>query len=202
MRQEIALPAPILIAAGVAGTLAGVALLREAWRRRPAPRGVLILAGWALLLSAALGLTAGFAGDVGVAVWALVLAFAGLGAIGVSMDRAPRRRARPAVRRQVTAGEDPAAGAASGAWRTAAVVALAGPGAMIPAFLIGLALTAHGPGAMADRMMAGAVACPLVSGAAMIWACADRRLLRSLGLLVGASAAAALVLVLPQGGLA
>lgn len=192
----------MISAAGLAGILAGVALLREAWRRRPGPRAGLILGGWTLLAAAAAALVIGFGGDIGGAVWALALAFAGLIAIAWSTDRTPRRKARAVQRRQASTGEDPAVGAAAGPWRTAAVVGLAGPGAMIPAFLVGLAITAHGPGATADRMMTGAILTPLAWGAAMIWVCADRRLARSAGFLLGLAAIAGLVLLIPQGGAA
>lgn len=191
-----------MTAAGFAGALAGVALLREAWRRRPGPRAGLIIAGWAAVFGSAVALIRGFGGDIGAAVWALAVAFCGLAAIAWSADRTPRRKARATPRRQTSPAEDPATGAAAGPWRTTAVVALAGPAAMIPAFLTGLAITAQGAGATADRMMTGAVVTPLVWGAAMAWVCADRSLARSCGLLVGLTALAGIILLISQGGAA
>lgn len=191
-----------LTACGFAGVAVGVTLLREAWRRRPEPRAGLILGGWALLLCAACALGVSFSGDVGVAVWSLAVAFAGFAAIAWSADRTPRRKLRSPLKRQAPSGEDPAAGAAAGAWRTVAVVMMAGPAAMAAALLVGLAVTAHGPGQEADRVMAGAILTPLVWGAAMVWVCADRRLGRSLGLLAAVALVSGLALALPRGGAA
>lgn len=202
LRRRPTLPHLLFTVTGLAGAGAGVALLREAWRRRPGPRAALILGGWALLGSAAIALALGYSGDVGVAVWGLAVSFAGLAAIAGSADRTARRKVRAAPKRLPPVGEDPATGAAAGAWRTVAVIILAGPLSMASALLAGLAVTASGPGSEADRMMAGALVTPLVWGAAMVWVCADRRLGRSLGLLATMALLSGLILALPRGGAA
>ncbi len=60
----------------------------------------------------------------------------------------------------------------------------------------GVAMVVWTPGSPADKLVTAAFGAPLVLAGAMVWACADRKLLRTTVGLVGLTAVCALAVVL------
>ena len=178
----------------------GVWLLWRAWKRHPQPRAGLIAGGWALLLLAAVLLAPGSGGDRGVAITTLLVAAAATVFI-VASGRwtAPKgKKARPirATVAMISGGADPATGPATTPLRTVAAVLLALPVSLAASVAFGLVLALYGPGSVADKLVAAAFGAPLVLAVAMVWTCADRKLLRTTAGLVALTAVCALAVVL------
>jgi len=184
---------PLAAALSVGG---GVWLMWRAWKRHPQPRAGLIVGGWALLLLAVLLLAPGSGGDRGVAITTLLVAAAATVFIVLSGRwTAPRgKTARPI--RATAGGADPATGPATTPLRTVAAVLLAVPVSLAASTAVGLVLALYGPGSLADRLVAAAFGAPLVMAGAMVWTCADRRLLRTTAGLAALTAVCALAVVL------
>ena len=178
----------------------GVWLLWLAWKRHPRPRGGLIAGGWALLLLAAVLLAPWAGGDRGVAITTLLVAVAATVFIVLSGRwTSPKgKKAKPirATAAMISGGADPATGPATTPLRTVAAVLLALPLSLAASTAFGLVLALYGPGSVADKLVAAAFGAPLVMAAAMVWTCADRRLLRTTGGLLALTAVCALAVVL------
>lgn len=174
----------------------GVWLLWRAWKRHPRPRGGLVAGGWALLVAAAMLLAPWAGGDRGVAISTLLAAVAAAVFIVLSGRWTPLhgRKAKPI--RATAGGTDPAPGPASTWPRTAAAVLLALPVSTAASVAVGVALAVWTPGSPADKLVTAAFGAPLVLAGAMVWTCADRRLLRTTIGLVALTAACALAVVL------
>ena len=69
-------------------------------------------------------------------------------------------------------------------------------GAASLAVAVGVALAVWTPGAPADKLVTAAFGAPLVLAGAMVWTCADRKLLRTTLGLLGLTALCALAVVL------
>ena len=185
--------------AAVTATLAvavGVWLLWLAWKRNPRPRGGLIAGGWALLVAAAVLLAPWAGGDRGVAISTLLVAVAATVFIVISgrWNLPHGKKAKPI--RATAGGADPAPGPASTWPRTVAAVLLALPVSMAASIAAGVALAVWTPGAPADKLVTAAFGAPLILAGAMVWTCADRKLLRTTLGLVGLTAVCALAVVL------
>jgi hypothetical protein len=174
----------------------GVWLLWLAWKRNPEPRGGLILGGWALLTAAAVLLTPWAGGDRGVAISTLLVAVAATVFIVISGRWTPPRGKKAKPIRATTGGADPAVGPATTWPRTAAAVLLALPVATAASVAAGVAMVVWTPGSQADKLVTAAFGAPLVLAAAMVWTCADRKLLRTTIGLVALTAICALAVVL------
>lgn len=173
-----ALPA-LLAAGGAAAAAGGVGLLWTAWKRHPGPRVGLITLGWGLLIVAGVLLAPWAGGDRAVALETLIVAAAATAMVIFSGRwTSPKGRKAKAVR-AVDATPAPAMGPATGPWRTAATVLLAGPIALVAALSGGLALAVRSPGSPADKLVAAAFGAPLLWSMAMIWTCADPKLTRT-----------------------
>lgn len=185
----------LALAAGLADAV-GVWLLWRAWKRNPKPRGGLIAGGWTLLILAAglLGPWAG--GDRGVAISTLLVAAAASVLIVISgrWSLPHGKKAKPI--RATAGGADPAPGPASTWPRTVAALLLALPLSTAASVAAGVAMAVWTPGAPSDKLVTAAFGAPLILAAAMVWTCADRRLLRTTAGLVGLTAACALAVVL------
>ncbi|CAN5362018.1 hypothetical protein BH10PSE3_BH10PSE3_23250 [soil metagenome] len=182
-----------------AATLAiavGVWLLWLAWKRNPKPRGGLIAGGWALLIVAAVLLTPWAGGDRGVAISTLLVAVAATVFIIISgrWTLPHGKKAKPI--RATAGGADPAQGPATTWPRTLAAVLLALPVSTAASVAAGVALAVWTPGAPADKLVTAAFSTPLILAGAMVWTCADRKLLRTTAGLVGLTAVCALAVVL------
>lgn len=191
---QILLPLTATLAVGV-----GVWLLWRAWKRHPRPRAGSIAGGWALLLLATVLLAPWAGGDRGVAITALLVAAAATAFVVVSGRwTAPKgKTAKPIRATTVISGSaDPATGPATTPLRTVAAVLLALPMSLAASTAFGLVVALYGPGSVADRLVAAAFGAPLVMAGAMVWTCADRRLLRTTGGLLALTAACALAVVL------
>ena len=187
----------ILLALAATGMVAvGVWMLWLAWKRNPRPRGVLIAVGWALLLAAAVLLAPWAGGDRGVAISTLLVA----GAATVFIVLSGRwtlphgKKAKPI--RATAGGADPATGPATTWPRTVATVLLALPVSTAACVAAGVAMAVWTPGSPADKLVTAAFGAPLVLAGAMVWTCADRRLLRTTAILVALTAVCALAVVL------
>ncbi|WP_165185911.1 hypothetical protein [Caulobacter soli] len=188
---------PILLAVvAVLAVAIGVWLLWLAWKRNPKPRGGLILGGWALLVTAAVLLAPWAGGDRGVAISTLLVAVAATVFIVLSgrWTLPHGKKAKPI--RATAGGADPAPGPASTWPRTLAAVLLALPASTAASVAVGVALAVWTPGSPADKLVTAAFGAPLVLAGAMIWTCADRRLLRTTAGLVALTAVSALAVVL------
>lgn len=189
-----------LAATAVAMVAAGVWMLWRAWKRNPKPRGGLIAGGWTLLVAAAVLLTPWAGGDRGVAISTLLVAVAATVFIIISgrWTLPHGRKAKPirATAAQALGSADPAPGPASTWPRTLAAVLLALPVSTAAAIAVGVALAAWTPGAPADKLVTAAFGAPLVLAGAMVWTCADRKLLRTTAGLVGLTAVCTLAVVL------
>jgi hypothetical protein len=185
----------LLALTGALAVTVGVWLLWLAWKRHPRPRGGLIAGAWALLLLAAALLAPWAGGDRGVAIETLLAAVAATAFIVVSGRwTSPKgKKAKPI--RATAGGVDPALGPASSPMRTVAAVLLALPVSLAASIAVGLVLATWTPGSQADRLVTAAFGAPLVLAGAMVWTCADRRLLRTTGLLVAVTAICALAVV-------
>lgn len=167
--------------AGGGAALAGVAVLRLAWRRPG--RRLWLAAGWALAAAGVLAWRriAGLDEAMALALLAACLAgcavvFAGAKVRGERGRKAPR--AEPC---------GPAPGGRR--WRGLARLALAGPLAAAAAIGPAAALALRAPWAEADRLAAAGLLAPLLWALAMAWATTDGRLARiALGLAATAAA--------------
>ena len=187
--------APMAALAAVPAVAIGVWLLWLAWKRNPKPRGGLIAGGWTLLIIAALLLAPWAGGDRGVAISTLLVAVAATAFIVYSGRwTLPHGKAKPI--RATAGGADPATGPATTWPRTAATVLLALPVSAAAAIAFGVALAVWTPGGPADKLVTAAFGAPLLLAGAMIWSCADRRLLRTAAGLVAVTAVCALAVVL------
>jgi hypothetical protein len=189
-----------LAAAATLAVAVGVWLLWLAWKRNPKPRGGLIAGGWALLAAAAVLLAPWAGGDRGVAISTLLAAVAATVFIGISgrWTLPHGKKAKPirATAAQALGSADPAPGPASTWPRTVAAVLLALPVSTAAAVAAGVALAVWTPGAPADKLVTAAFGAPLILAGAMVWTCADRRLLRTTLGLLGLTAVCALAVVL------
>lgn len=174
----------------------GVWLLWLAWKRNPRPRGGLIAGGWALLAAAAVLLAPWAGGDRGVAISTLLVAVAATVFIVISGRwTLPRgKKAKPI--RATAGGADPATGPATTWPRTVATVLLALPVSTAASVAFGVALVVWMPGSPADKLVTAAFGAPLVLAGAMVWACADRKLLHTTAILVALTAVCAIAVVL------
>jgi hypothetical protein len=186
---------PLALAATLAVGV-GVWLLWLAWKRNPRPRGGLIAGGWALLLAAAVLLAPWAGGDRGVAISTLLVALAAtVFVVASGRWTLPRgKKAKPI--RATAGGADPATGPATTWPRTLAAVLLALPVSTAASIAVGVALAVWTPGAPADKLITAAFGAPLVLAGAMVWTCADRKLLRTTIGLVALTAVSALTVVL------
>jgi hypothetical protein len=175
---------------------AGVWLLWLAWKRNPRPRGGLIAGGWALLVAAAALLAPWAGGDRGVAISTLLVAVAATVFIVLSgrWTLPHGKKAKPI--RATAGGADPATGPATTWPRTLATVLLALPVSTAASVAFGVATVVWMPGSPADKLVTAAFGAPLVLAGAMVWTCADRRLLRTTVILVALTAVCALAVVL------
>ncbi|KRA59345.1 hypothetical protein ASD79_11695 [Caulobacter sp. Root655] len=190
---------PLLASAATLAVAVGVWLLWRAWKRHPQPRGRLIAGGWALLLLAAVLLAPWAGGDRGVAIETLLAAVAATVFIVVSGRWAsPKgKKARPIrATAMISGGADPAIGPATTPLRTVAAVLLALPVSLAASVGVGLVLAIWVPGSQADKLVTAAFGAPLVMAGAMVWTCADRRLLRTTAVLLAVTALCALAVVL------
>ena len=185
-----------LAAAATLAVAVGVWLLWLAWKRNPRPRGGLIAGGWALLIAAAVLLAPWAGGDRGVAISTLLVAVAATVFIVISgrWTLPHGRKAKPI--RATAGGAEPAPGPASTWARTVAAVLLALPVSTAASVAAGVALAVWTPGAPADKLVTAAFGAPLILAGAMVWTCADRRLLRTTGGLLALTAVCALAVVL------
>jgi hypothetical protein len=185
-----------LAAAAALAIAVGVWLLWLAWKRNPKPRGGMIAGGWALLVAAAALLSPWAGGDRGVAISTLLVAVAATVFIIISgrWTLPHGKKAKPI--RATAGGTDPAQGPATTWPRTLAAVLLALPVSTAASVAVGVALAVWTPGAPADKLVTAAFGAPLVLAGAMVWTCADRRLLRTTAGLVGLIAVCALAVVL------
>lgn len=174
----------------------GVWMLWQAWKRNPKPRAGLIAGGWILLVAAAVLLAPWAGADRGVAISTLLVAVAATVFIVISgrWTLPHGRKAKPI--RATAGGADPATGPATTWPRTLAAVLLALPVSTAAAIAAGVALAVWTPGAQADKLVAAAFGAPLVLAGAMVWTCADRKLLRTTLGLVGLTALCAIAVVL------
>ncbi len=186
----------LLALAAILAVAIGVWLLWLAWKRNPKPRGGLIAGGWALLVAAAVLLTPWAGGDRGVAISTLLVAAAGAVFIVYSgrWTLPHGKKAKPI--RATAGGADPATGPATTWPRTVATALLALPVSAAAATAFGVALAVWTPGAPADKLMTAALGAPMVLAGAMVWTCADRKLLRTAAGLVALTAVSALAVVL------
>jgi hypothetical protein len=174
----------------------GVWLLWLAWKRNPRPRGGLIAGGWALLIAAAALLAPSAGGDRGVAISTLLVALAATVFIGLNgrWTLPHGKKAKPI--RATAGGADPATGPATTWPRTLATVLLALPVSTAASVAFGVATVAWMPGSPADKLVTAAFGAPLLLAGAMVWTCADRRLLRTTAILLALTAVCALAVVL------
>uniref|UniRef100_B0T0F7 Uncharacterized protein n=1 Tax=Caulobacter sp. (strain K31) TaxID=366602 RepID=B0T0F7_CAUSK len=188
--------AQMVAATAILAVAGGVWLLWLAWKRNPKPRGGLIAGGWALLIAAAVLLAPWAGGDRGVAILALMVAAAATAFIVISgrWTLPHGKRAKPI--RATPGGADPAPGPASTWPRAVAALLLALPVSTAASVAAGVALAVWTPGSPADKLVTAAFGAPLVLAAAMVWTCADRRLLRTTTGLVALTAVCALAVVL------
>ena len=186
----------LLALAAVLAVGVGVWLLWLAWRRHPQPRAGLIAGGWALLLLAAVLLAPWAGGDRGVAITTLLVAAAATVLVVLSGRWTPPKGKKAKPIRATAGGVEPTTGPATTPLRTVAAVLLALPLSLTASTAFGLVLALYGPGSLADRLVAAAFGAPLVLAGAMVWTCADRRLLRTTGGLLALTAACALAVVL------
>jgi hypothetical protein len=186
----------LLASAATLAVAVGVWMLWLAWKRHPQPRAGLIGGGWALLVAAAVLLAPWAGGDRAVAIETLLAAVVATLLIIISGRwTLPRgKKAKPI--RATAGGADPAPGPASNAPRTVAAVLLAVPASLTASVAFGLALAVWAPGSQADRLVTAAFGAPLVLAGAMVWTCADRKLLRTTIGLVALTAVCALAVVL------
>ncbi len=186
-----------LLALTAAPTVAvSVWLLWRAWKRHPQPRGGLIAGGWALLSLATVLLAPWAGGDRGVAITALLVAVAATVFVALSGRwTAPKGRTAKPIR-ATAGGVEPNTGPATTPLRTVAAVLLALPMSLAASTAFGLVVALYGPGSLADRLVAAAFGAPLMMAGAMVWTCADRRLLRTTGGLIALTAVCALAVVL------
>jgi hypothetical protein len=186
----------LLASAAPLAVAVGVWMLWLAWKRHPKPRAGLIGGGWALLVIAAVLLAPRAGGDRAVAIETLLAAVVAAVLIVISGRwTLPRgKKAKPI--RATAGGADPAPGPASNAPRTVAAVLLALPASLAASVAFGLALAIWAPGSQADKLVTAAFAAPLLLAGAMVWTCADRKLLRTTAGLVAITAVSALAVVL------
>ena len=186
---------PLALAATLAIAV-GVWMLWRAWKRHPQPRAGLIVGGWALLAAAAVLLAPWAGGDRGVAIETLLAAVVATVLIIISgrWTLPHGKKAKPI--RATAGGADPAPGPASTPLRTVAAVLLALPASLVASVAVGLTLAVWTPGQQADKLVAAAFGAPLVLAGAMVWTYADRRLLRTTGILAATTAVCALAVVL------
>lgn len=186
----------LLALAAVCAVAVGVWLLWLAWKRNPRPRGGLIAGGWALLVAAAALLGPWAGGDRGVAISTLLVAVAATVFIVISgrWTLPHGKKAKPI--RATAGGADPATGPATTWPRTVATVLLALPVSTAACVAAGVALAVWTPGAPADKLVTAAFGAPLVLAGGMVWACADRKLLRTMIGLVAVTAVCSLAVVL------
>ena len=186
----------LLALAAVPAVGVGVWLLWLAWKRNPKPRGGLIAGGWALLTAAPILLAPWAGGDRGVAISTLLVAAAATVFIVFSGRWILPRGKKAKPIRATAGGADPAPGPASTWPRAVAAVLLALPVSLAAAIAAGVALTVWASGSQADKLVTAAFGAPLVLAGAMVWTCADRRLLRTTAGLVALTAVCALAVVL------
>lgn len=185
----LALAATVMVAVGVW-------MLWLAWKRNPKPRGALIAGGWTLLVTAAVLLAPWAGGDRGVALSTLLVAGAATVFIAISgrWTLPHGKKAKPI--RATAGGADPATGPATTWPRTLAAVLLALPVSTVASVAAGVAMVVWTPGSQADKLVTAAFGAPLVLAGAMVWTCADRKLLRTTIGLVAITAVCALAAVL------
>jgi hypothetical protein len=182
--------------AALAAVAIGVWMLWRAWKLNPKPRGALIAGGWTLLVLAAALLAPWAGGDRGVAISTLLVAVAATVFIAISgrWTLPHGKKAKPI--RATAGGADPAPGPATTWPRTVVAVLLALPVSTAASVAVGVALAVWTPGAPADKLVTAAFGAPLVLAGAMVWTCADRKLLRTTLGLLGLTALCALAVVL------
>lgn len=185
-----------LAATATLAVAVGVWMLWLAWKRHPKPRAGLIGGGWGLLLAAAILLAPWAGGDRAVALETLLAAVVATVLIIISGRWTPPhgRKAKPI--RATAGGADPAPGPASTPARTLAAVLLALPASLAASVAFGLTLAIWAPGSQADKLVTAAFGAPLLMAGAMVWTCADRKLLRTTIGLAAITAACALAVVL------
>lgn len=193
------MPFPLTHAAAVLAIVVvalGVWLLWLAWKRNPKPRGGLIAGGWALVVAAAVLLAPWAGGDRAVAISTLLVAVAATGFIIYSgrWTLPHGKKAKPI--RATAGGADPAPGPASTWPRAVIAVLLALPASLAVSAALGVALAVWTPGAPADKLVSAAFGAPLFLAGAMVWTCADRKLLRTTAGLIAVTAVSALAVVL------
>jgi hypothetical protein len=195
--MTFAVPSLLALSAALAVAV-GVWLLWLAWRRNPRPRGGLIAGGWALLVAAAVLLAPWAGGDRGVAISTLLVAVAATVFIILSgrWTLPHGKKAKPI--RATAGGAEPATGPATTWPRTVATVLLALPVSTAACVAAGVAMAVWTPGPPADKLVTAAFGAPLVLAGAMVWTCADRKLLRTTIGLVAFTAVCALAVVLKR----
>jgi hypothetical protein len=189
VETPLALAATVMVAVGVW-------LLWLAWKRNPKSRGGLIAGGWALLVAAAVLLAPWAGGDRGVAISTLLVALAATVFIVVSGRWTPPHGKKAKPIRATAGGADPATGPATTWPRTVAAVLLALPVSTAASVAAGVAMVVWTPGSQADKLVTAAFGAPLILAGAMVWTCADRKLLRTTICLVALTAVCALAVVL------
>lgn len=170
---DIALAAPLMLAAGLAGSW----LLRRSWAGR-ASRLPLILAGW-LIGIAAIGLACHLLGPMrGLFTGLTLLPVAAIVTVLAGAEWRPARTGR------ATLAPEPLEGP-SRAWRGWVRALLAGPIGMIAAMGVAIAYAVWVPGAAQTRLVIAGLMVPVLWGAAMAWTLSDQRLLRATAVLGG-----------------
>lgn len=165
-------------ATGIAAGAGGAALLRRAWADRRRERPALIVAGWGVLILAAV-VTAFWIGPVkGIAVAIVAI---GIGALAVVANGRVRRTARAG--RESLAPEP--LEVTSAAWRGWLKALLAGPLGMTAAMGIAFCYATWVPGDPRTRIIVAGLLMPVAWALAMTWTLADQKLLRALAVLVG-----------------
>lgn len=174
----------------LAGTIIGVGLLFGSWTRRLRPRKLVMPAGWAILsLSAVVWIRFG-GPEFGIA-WGLIA----VALIAWSFAALGREQRRPDERRPQAhaAGKRPDRRAVGLTLARILVVAvLTG----VASILFSVAATTYLPWDAGNRYVLAALAAPVVWGGVAVWTATTTRLPRAAGVLVGVSAACALLLFL------
>ncbi|WP_168356021.1 hypothetical protein [Sphingomonas gei] len=155
-------------------------LLHHSCRRGTARRGLLALAGWLALGSAAAVMSMSLGSVIGIAAVLLTFSLSGLLAVFLSAERRadrtkPARVAEPDSRPRSR-------------WRGWARGMTAFFLAMFAALAVGAAFAGLPVGAPADRVSIGSLIVPFLWAALVIWALADRKILRPVIGMVGALA--------------
>ena len=166
----------IATVAGVGSLLGGLGSLRLAWSRPDGKRGLLILAGWALLVAAVIAFAAAIGGETGIPFALAVLPVAALGFVLANREVRPRKEGRE--REAVIDPSD-----RRSRWRGLLRVVLAGPLSGAVAILVGVALAKQLPLSDVDAIAIGGLTVPLLWAAGMAWTLSDDRILRALAAL-------------------